>query len=582
MTHGPHQVSFGALFINLKATAINYLSSNSGFTFNGQFTGLQNADFLLGKASSFAQAGPAYSDQHQNVFGMYVQDSWKVTRRLTVNAGVRWDPFFAHSNPYGEVLTFSPDNFVNGVVSTVLPNAPAGMVFGGDQGLPKNQYSNNKLANFSPRVGIVWDPRGDGKTSVRAGYGFFYDFPSFAFDQFGFSPPWGANLTVPSPPSLSNPWANFPGGNPFPLKPAQSYVFPQGNAQLTYGYPLHMQPTYIEQFNLSVQRQIGSNWLVSASYAGNVTRHLWLNNPVNQAQFLGLQPCVLNGVSYPVCSTTAGPNTAARRRLNFVNPTWGPYYGETEVLDEGGNGYYNGLILSAQHRFGHNFTSSTNYTWAHCISDLYTPAVGLSLYSETRFNNRTADRSPCLGADRRQVFNQTLVVASPKYANHILRVVAGDWRMAISAILQTGSPLNVSTVLDQALTGNGTIQRPNQILPDVYLPNKGPSGWLNPKAFQEPALGTFGNMGAGAIRGPGAFVLNLALIRDFQIREHQTLEVRGEAFNLPNWTNVYNPVTNLTASNFGQIVPSSTAGLGAFTQSTNDPRIMQFALKYNF
>ncbi len=150
-TVGAHQIAFGFLFINLKATSINYLSSNGGFTFNGQFSGLQNADLLLGMPSSFAQAAPDYGDQHQNVFGMYVQDSWKLSRRLTVSAGVRWDPFFAHTNPYNQTLTFSPANFVNGVVSTVLPNAPAGMVFGGDPGLPKYQYSSNKLANFSIR-----------------------------------------------------------------------------------------------------------------------------------------------------------------------------------------------------------------------------------------------------------------------------------------------------------------------------------------------------------------------------------------------------------------------------------------------
>ena len=582
LTAGAHQIAFGVLFINLKATAINYLSSNGSYTFNGQFTGLQNADFLLGKASSFAQAAPAYSDQHQNIFGMYVQDSWKVSRRLTVNLGVRWDPFFAHTNPYNETLTFSPANFVNGVVSKVLPNAPAGMIFGGDTGLPKNQYSSNKLVNFDPRVGVVWDPRGDGKMSIRAGYGIFYDFPSFAFDQFGFSPPWGANLTTFNPASFGNPWANFPGGNPYPLGPPSTYKFPQGNAQLTYGYPLVLQPTYIEQYNLSIEKQIGNNWLFSGTYSGNSTRHLWLNNPVNQSQFLGIGPCTINGVSYTQAQCDSTATTAARRRLNFVNPQWGPYYGETEVLDTGGNGTYNALILSAQHRFGHNFTSSTNYTWAHCISDDYTPAVGLSLYSETQYNNRAVDRGPCAGADRRQVFNQTLVVASPQYSNHIVRLLAGDWRMSVSAVIQTGPPLNVSDVLDQALNGNGTIQRPNQVLPNVYVANKGPGGWLNPKAFAEPALGTYGNMGAGAIRGPGSFVLNMALSRLFPIREHQSLEVRGEAFNLPNWTNPYNPVTSLTAPNFGQIVPASSVAFGALSSSANDPRIMQFALKYNF
>lgn len=154
--------------------------------------------------------------------------------------------------------------------------------------------------------------------------------------------------------------------------------------------------------------------------------------------------------------------------------------------------------------------------------------------------------------------------------------------MSVSAVIQTGPPINVSDVLDQALNGNGTIQRPNQILADPYLPNKGPNGWLNPKAFAEPALGTYGNMGAGALRGPGAFVLNMALSRIFPITEHQSLEVRGEAFNLPNWTNPYNPVTSLTAANFGQIVPATAAGLGALSSSINDPRIMQFALKYSF
>ena len=174
------------------------------------------------------------------------------------------------------------------------------------------------------------------------------------------------------------------------------------------------------------------------------------------------------------------------------------------------------------------------------------------------------------------------MVTSPKYSKRALQILAGDWKLAVSSIIQSGPPLSVSTVLDQALNGNGTIQRPNQILGDVYLPNKGPGGWLNPKAFAQPSVGTYGDMTAGSIRGPGAFLLNTALSRVFKIRERHSIEARWEAFNLPNWVNVYNPVTSLTAPNFGQIVPTSTSGLGAITQSTNDPRIMQFALKYVF
>jgi len=577
LSHGPHQISFGMSFVNLKATAINYLSSNGSYTFSGQFSGIQNADFLLGLPVTFNQAGPSYSDQHQNVFGMYVQDAWKASRRLTISAGLRWDPFFGHSNPYGEVLTFSMDNFLNGTPSKIYPNAPPGMIFGGDPGLPKGKYSPNKMNTFSPRIGIVWDPKGDGRTSIRAGFGLFYDFPNFAFDQFGFAQPFGASLSI-NPPTINNPWVNFPGGNPFPLPSPQNFRFLQGNSALVYGYPLDVKPTYIEQFNLSVQHQFGGNWLVSGSYVGNVTRHLWLNNPVNQAQYLGPGPCTLLGVSYTAAQCSSTTTTAQRRRFNFLNPTWGTYFGETEPLDEGGTANYNGLVLSAQHRFGRNFTSSTNFTWAHCVSDNYTPALGLQTFAESRFNNRRADRGDCPAADVRKVFNQTLVVAAPKYANHAVQLLAGDWKLAISMILQSGPVLNVTTGLDQALTGNATVQRVNQVLPDVYVPSKGQNGWLNPKAFAEPALGTFGNMGAGAIRGPGAFVLNTALSRVFRIREHHSLEARAEAFNLPNWVNLYNPVTTLSAPNFGQIV----AAAPTLTSSTNDPRILQFALKYVF
>jgi hypothetical protein len=579
LTRGRHLISFGALFVNLKATAVNYLNSNGSFTFSGNITGLQNADFLLGKASSFTQAGPAYSNQRQNVFGLYVQDAWNVNRRLTLNLGVRWDPFFAHSNPYDHVLSFSMDNFVNGVVSKILPNAPAGLIFGGDPGLPHKKYGPNKLANFSPRVGIVWDPFGDGKTSIRAGYGLYYDFPSFAFDQFGFSPPWGSNLTVINPPSLANPWANFPGGNPFPLPSPEEFRFLKGNAQLTYAYALKLKPTYVQQYNLSIQRQVG-NWLMSATYIGSGTRHLWANNPVNQSQFLGTGPCTILGVSFAECGTTA--TTAARRRLNFVNPQWGPYYGETELLDDGGTANYNGLILSAQHRFSHNFTSSSNFTWANCISDLYAPALGLQTFSLTRYNDRGADRGPCVAADVRHAFTQTLVVTSPEYSNRTVRMLAGGWKLALSSTVQSGPPLTVTTVLDNALNGNGSVQRPNQVLPDVYCPDKGPNCWLNPKAFAHSALGTYGDLGNGSVRGPGVFVMNTAVSRAFRIREGHSVEVRAEAFNILNWVNPYNPVTTLTSPNFGQVVPSSTTGLGALAQSVNDPRIMQFALKYTF
>jgi Carboxypeptidase regulatory-like domain/TonB dependent receptor len=584
LTHGAHQITFGMNFANLKATAINYLNSNGSYTFQGNFSGLQNADFLLGTPTSFTQAAPSYSVQRQNIFSLYVQDAWKVTKHLTVNAGVRWDPFFGHTNPYNQTLSVSLDNFYNNKISKVLPNAPAGFIFGGDEGLPVGKYSPDKKKTFSPRLGIVWDPKGDGRMSIRAGYGIFYDFPNFAFDQFGFAQPFGGSFTInptldgtPNTRAVINtPWAGVASGNPFPLVSPDKYTYNSNNAALVFGYPLDVKPTYIQQYNLSIQRQFGGNWLLSANYVGNSTRHLWANNPVNQSQFLGTGACTINGVSIANCGTTA--TTAQRRRLNFLNPSQGKFFGDTYILDEGGTANYNGLILSATHRFGNNFTSTTNFTWSHCISDNYTTALGLGATSQTRFDNRRADRGNCVGADVRKVFNQTLVVTPPSLGSGFLKKATRDWKIAASAIAQTGQQLTVTAGVDRALTGNAGVQRVNQVLDDVYLPNKGQSGWLNPAAFAQPAIGTFGNMGPTNVRGPGAFTLNTSLARAFKFRERHTIEIRGEAFNLLNYVNFYNPVTSLSATNFGQIVPTA----GGFGSAPTDPRIMQFALKYTF
>ena len=176
------------------------------------------------------------------------------------------------------------------------------------------------------------------------------------------------------------------------------------------------------------------------------------------------------------------------------------------------------------------------------------------------------------------MLNQTLVVTSPKLGSGMMLKATRDWKVAASMVAQTGGPLTVTTGVDRALTGNAAIQRVNQVLEDAYLPNKGQTGWFNPAAFAQPAIGSFGNMGALALRGPGAFTVNTALSRAFKIHERHTIEVRGEAFNLLNWVNVYNPVTSLSATNFGLIVPTA-AGFGS---AATDPRIVQFALKYVF
>ena len=196
-----------------------------------------------------------------------------------------------------------------------------------------------------------------------------------------------------------------------------------------------------------------------------------------------------------------------------------------------------------------------------------------------------ADRGNCPSSDTRRVFSQTLLVDSPKYSNHLVQAIAGDWRLSVSAIAQTGTDINAVTIIDFNGDGAGFNQRP-QVNGDPYCHPQTRSCWLNVASFGNPfagspAPGTFGNLGNNALVGPGSVVVNAALMRDFPIREHQTLEIRAEAFNLPNWVNLYPPTTARIAPNFGQ--PTSTSGgLGAFSSTIYDPRILQFALKYIF
>jgi hypothetical protein len=277
----------------------------------------------------------------------------------------------------------------------------------------------------------------------------------------------------------------------------------------------------------------------------------------------------------------------------------GPLYGETLLLEEGGTGNYNGLLLSAQHRFANHFTSTTNFTWSHCISDNYTTTLGFFLAAEAVPYDRHADRGNCPSADTHNVFNQSLVAETPKFSNRTEQMLLGGWRLSASAIVQSGLDLaSPIMVLDFSGSGNGLTQRPNLVgnpykggpvaaNPTCVAPAtvKNREFWLNPCAFTDPAPYTFGNLGNNSLFGPGSIVVNTAVSRLFQIREGQQIEFRWEVFNVPNHANLYAPVNAVIAPTFGQPAPptaGTTAGLGALPQTVNDPRIMQFALKYIF
>jgi hypothetical protein len=320
-------------------------------------------------------------------------------------------------------------------------------------------------------------------------------------------------------------------------------------------------------WNLSIQRQVG-DFVVSGSYLGSHTTHIWSTKQSNPSVFLGLGPCTLHGVQYPVCSTTA--NADQRRVLMLEDSTKGRFYGYMPTIDTGGTASYNGLILALQRRASSGVTFNMNYTWSHCITDPSGETVAIGTSSNTGWLDRHSERGNCFTAstDRRHVFNASGVASTPQFSNSTLRMVASNWRLSPIVKIMTGSYFSITTSTDRALNGTPT-QKVNQILADPYG-KKTVDNYLNPNAFAQPASGTIGNVGRGSVRGPGTWQFDVSLSRTFQVREEQRIEFRAEAFNVTNSVHWGNPVTNLNSGNFGQIT------------SASDPRIMQFALKYIF
>jgi len=485
-------------------------------------------------------------------------------------------------------LNFQQPLFTSNTHSSVYPNAPAGVIFPGDsQYTAGNGVENSTWNKIVPRVGLVWDPKGDGRMTIRASFGMFTDRQHlFYLDAFANDAPYGNNITLANV-NMSKPWASYPGGNPFPIVLSKSSGFPVAAAIVTH--QLDDKPTYLNQWNLSIQRQVGVNWLVSANYVGNSTVHLWTGNSANPAVYLGTGPCTLNVVNaagvavptnYPVCSTTG--NTNQRRLLYLQNPLQGQYFAGITYQDTGGTANYNAMFLSAQRRLSKGVSVLTNYTWSHCISDVQNTELGTAgpVYSVPF--NRKADRSNCALSDQRQGLNISVVAQAPKFSNKVLTMLASGWQLSPIISAKSAQIFTVTSGLDNALNGQST-ERPNQVQSNVYSTGQGPTYWLNPSAFAQTPLGAIGNLGAANIKGPSIVQVDVALLRSFQVREKRSLQFRAEAFNLINKVNFSTPTAALNASNFGQITSDIAANnAGGLLATGGDPRVLQLALKFLF
>jgi hypothetical protein len=613
---GSHSLSFGGQWTRPHSDGDGTFQSNGQYTFSGLITsgtgnangGLNMADWVLGLPSAFSQGGSQINNQILNSAGLYVADVWEVSKRFTLNYGLRWEPYLAAQDQNDFTMAFVRERFDQGVRSTVYPNAPVGLVFPGDPGFPTNGANNtNALNQWAPRLGIVWDPLGDGRQTLRAGVGKFYDAPKlWQYAHHMLNAPYG-NTTAAQPPAscappnrngcpidFADPWRDTPGGDPLagrarqgePAVPIPNDVrFPfQGDY---VSMPIDVQPMQVTQWNMAYERQLPGRLLVDVTYTGSITRNIWLGYEENPAIYI---PGNCQAGEYDLrtagpCSNTSAANRQARSLFTLLNPTEGAYYGVNSVAQtyDQGKGHYNGARFGVQKRMSNGWSMNANYTLSKCISE-GEPGTDINNTFPVPLidpiDNPRPDPSTNLGpcaADRRHNFNLSSVVVSRGFGGGIWRTLTKDWQVGVIYQVRSGSPLTPSTTGDTALTG--LPQRPiivSGVDPslsesDRYWVNPRELQWFDMSAFAQNPAGVWGDTPKGYLVGPGFWNVDLAFSRNVRVAENRRIELRVEAFNLFDTVNWANPNVTLNSNTQGRV-----------TNTSGDPRIMQFAVKFNF
>ena len=599
---GKHTIHVGVDFHYDQINERNFDDPNGAFGFNGSETGLDFADFLLGATDNFTQATPQILDSRARYFGVYGQDSWRVTPRLTLNYGLRYEimtPWWDTQNKL--------ETLIAGEQSKSFPGAPVGLVVPGDPGVPRT-LSPIRYGNLAPRFGVAYSPNvtdgflgkligGPNKTSIRAGYGMFY---SSIQDATGFvevgDAPYGLYYSSPVPPFLESPFIDrstgynegvkfpfsFPPTNVSPQHPDTTFNWVQATpiSGSDYFYP-HNQIPYVEEFEFSLQRQIGSATVLSASYVGNVGRHLLTfeeSNPANPALCLQLS----NAANVAANSPTCGPygedtvyTTASGQTVSGTRPTFGINFGSDPYMKTAVTSSFNSLQVSVEHTEKH-FNFLIGYTYEKAMdngssafdaTNPYNPALSRALSTFDVPQDLVASYTVDLPLDR--------VAASHVLVNHLI----GGWQLSGITTFASGQPVQLTESDDRSLTGtfDDTVDEPSYAGNGAKLyQNRNPrSGqpYFNPNYFTFEPVGQVGNAMRRFFPGPGILNSDLALLKNTKFTESQQLEFRAEAFNVFNHAQFNNPS--------GEIDNTGNGGFGYVT-SARDPRIMQVALKFLF
>ena len=575
---GAHQLKMGFSYAYYTKIQDLFGNTNGYYQFNGTFTGNDFADFLLGYSNSYTEL--ALQDKrswNSNSWAAYVQDNWRVNRRLTLNLGLRWDGIPHTYEANNGVSNFYPNLYDPSKAAilladgTISPNSPglgtspnpalAGFKFylngigvagvnGISNGLVKNYWNA-----FGPRIGFAYDLSGNGKTIMRGGFGVMYErMQGNDMYNSGANPPLTANAQLNNV-SLSNPSVSLATGTAAvtPITPASIIGLSYDNYKLPVSY----------QFSLGVQQALGEKNVLSIAYVGTQTRHQSFRDETNLPPQSAL-PSLINGTA----------------TFNSVVPYVG--FGSINLYENAANSHYNSLQTSLTSRFHRDLAFQAAYTYASAIDSSAGGTSGGDLASLANPYNRAYSVGPAW-FNRRHVFNANFVYDIPAFrhaASAALRTVAGGWQLSGYVTAVTGLPLNVDMGGPQAYNGlpnwnggpysgaggnrpnvNGLISYPHTV-----------NAWFNTSAFSAPVAGQWGNLGHNALTGPGRHNWNLSLFKNFVLSEKRgsRIELRAEGFNIFNHTQFTTVSSTFTSSNFGQVT------------ATGDPRVFQLGAKAVF
>ena len=588
-TKGMHHFSFGVNYLRNTLVSDGVNNANGQFNFTGQYTKDGLVDFMEGRIQSLYQGNNSGVDFRKNYAGLYFQDSIQFSPRFTVNAGLRWATGLPAIETTGRGAQFSLAGFTAGTKSIVYPTAPPGVYFYGDPGVPHGYY-HGKWNRLEPRFGVVFDPRGQGKESIRASYSLgFQEPPLYYNSRYAAMPPWGDSVTLTPPPgNLTTPYAGYPGGNPYP-KPfpptATNAFFPTSGTYFVL--PPNLQQAYSQNWNLSVQKQFLNDWALTATYLGTRVLHNSYGNEQNPAVYYPgkstgaagscgtLSPVPAAGTN---CSTTG--NTNARRVLSGINAAQGAYFTQVTQAYTGMGSNFNGLLVTVQHRFSQYFTLLSNYTYSHCLSG--PPENGDNAgdqFQDPAHPNR--DYSNC-GSDLRQNFVTSAIIRSSAGGTYTRQLLLSGWQLAPIVTATTGVPFTVTTGTDASLTGVGN-DRPN-LVGNPRAQNTKITTWLNRASFAANTAGTYGQTRPYEFYGPHYTNVDTALSKFIPLHEALQLEARAECFNCFNHTNYANPGGAINGSGTGVTNPGTALSASTFGTITaaNPPRILQLSLKMDF